>query len=76
MSPKEAPGKKQVAVMISEEVVERAKNLVYWTPGATLAGLVEQGLIVVVERAERRNKGRFSRRPSALKRGRPISPRK
>lgn len=73
MSPKEYPGKKQVAVLVSDDIVERAKNIVYWSPGVTLAGLVEESLRLAVERRERANGGAFDERPSALRRGRPIA---
>jgi hypothetical protein len=73
MSPKEAPGKKNLSVILTENLVERAKNIVYWTPGVTLAGLVEEGLERAVERRERVNGGPFKTRPSNLQRGRPIA---
>jgi hypothetical protein len=73
MSPKEPPGKKNLAVVISADIVERAKNIVYWTPGVTLAGLVEEGLEKAVERRERANGGPFKERPADLQRGRPVA---
>jgi hypothetical protein len=73
MSPKESPGKKQLAVVVSADIVERAKNLVYWTPGVTLAGLVEEGLGKAVVRRERANGGQFAERPSHLQPGRPVA---
>ena len=73
MSPKEQRGRKQVAVILSETIVERAKNIVYWTPGVTLAGLVEEGLAKAVERRERVNGGPFEARPAALQPGRPLA---
>ena len=73
MSPKEAPGKKHLSVILSEDVVERAKNIVYWTPGVTLAGLVQEGLAKAVERRERANGGPYRNRPAELQRGRPVA---
>lgn len=75
MSPKEARGKKQLAVILPEDLVERAKNIVFWTPGVTLAGLVEKGLRKSVERWERENGGPFKARPADLQRGRPVAER-
>ncbi len=72
MSPKEAPGRKQLAVILPESLVERAKNIVYWTPGVTLAGLVFEGLRAAVERRERANGGPYDERPEDLQRGRPA----
>jgi len=73
MSPKETAGRKQVAVLLAEDIVERAKNLVYWSPGVTLAGLVEEGLRSAVERRERVNRGPYKTRPRALTPGRPVA---
>lgn len=73
MSPKEAPGKKQLAVILSAGLVERAKNVVYGTPGVTLAGLVAEGLLKAVERRERANGGPFKARRKDLSPGRPVT---
>src|SRR5687767_6824091 len=73
MSPKERPGHKQIAVTLSADVVERAKNIVWWTPGVTLAGLVEEGLTKAVERRERANGGPYKARPEELQPGRPVA---
>ena len=72
MSPKEWPGKKQVAVFLSVDVVERAKNIVYWTPGVTLAGLIGEGLEKAVEQREGANGGPYKQRPHDLPVGRPL----
>lgn len=36
--------KQRITVQISEDVIERIKNAVYWTPGLTLASLAERSL--------------------------------
>ena len=36
-------GKQRLTVQISEGVIERVKDAVYWTRGLTLAQLTEQG---------------------------------
>lgn len=36
--------KQRITVQISEQIVERAKNAVYWTRGLTLAQFVEQSI--------------------------------
>lgn len=74
MSPKDIPGRKQIAVTLPADIVERAKNIVYWeTPGVTLAGLVQEGLTKAVERWERTNGGPYKARPEELQAGRPFS---
>lgn len=75
MSPKETAGRKGVGVLLPEDLVERAKNIVYWSPGVTLSGLIEEGLRSAVERRERANGGPFKNRPAELQRGRPVAPR-
>jgi hypothetical protein len=71
VSPKERPGKTQIAVSVSAQLADRAKNVVYWTPGATLAAVVAEGLEHVLLRKEAANGGPFKQRPEGLRRGRP-----
>ena len=55
------------------ELMERARNAVFWTPGATMAGLLEEGLRATVERREAERGSRFERRPEAkLRAGRQV----
>lgn len=56
---------------ISEAVVERAKNAVYWTPGATLSSIVENALDSHLHGMERGNGGGFPIREAELAKGRP-----
>lgn len=78
--------KQRLTVQISDEVVERAKNAVYWTRGLTLAQLTEQALektLVALEKNTAifddktgnplKEKGQpFPERTEELKTGRPI----
>jgi len=78
--------KQRLTVQISDEVVERAKNAVYWTRGLTLAQLTEQALekaLVALEKNTAifddktgnplKEKGQpFPERAEELKTGRPI----
>jgi post-segregation antitoxin (ccd killing protein) len=54
------------------DLVERAKDTVYWTPGLTLAALAEAGLRAEVERHEKKNGGPFKPRGQKLVGGRPL----
>lgn len=55
------------------DLMERARNTVFWTPGATMAGLLEEGLRATVERREAERGGPFERRPEAkLRAGRQV----
>ena len=65
--------KERLTVHLPLEVIDRAKNAVYWTPGLTLAGLAEGAFLEAVERLEKKNGGPFqSRKDKKLKGGRPI----
>lgn len=70
----EAPraGKDRLTVHLPLEVIERAKNAVYWTPGLTLAGLAEGAFVEAVEKLEKKNGGPFKPRTAELKGGRPM----
>lgn len=78
--------KQRLTVQISEEIIERAKNAVYWTRGLTLAQLTEEALektIAALEKASviyddktgkpLKEKGdSFPKRKDELKSGRPV----
>lgn len=78
--------KQRLTVQISEDVIERAKNAVYWTRGLTLAQLTEEALEKAIKNLEKnsviyddgtgqpiKDKGNaFPKRKEELKSGRPI----
>ncbi len=59
--------KQRITVQISEDVIERIKNAVYWTPGVTLASLAEEAFSKIVDEGTP-----FPKRKDELKTGRPI----
>lgn len=65
--------KQRITVQISEEVIERVKNSVYWTPGLTLASLAEEAFVKAVDALENEREAPFPKRKEELKTGRPIS---
>jgi predicted DNA binding CopG/RHH family protein len=65
--------KRRITVQISEDVIERVKNAVYWTPGLTLASLAEKALAEAVGQLEKGKGTSFPRRKEELKTGRPIN---
>jgi len=69
-----APPKERLTVHVPVDLIDRVKNAVYWTPGVTLAGLSEEGLIKAVQRLEKKhNDGKpFPKREAELKGGRPL----
>ena len=54
------------------DVIERAKNAVYWTPGLTLADLAARALTRVLDEIERKRGKAFPQRREELRGGRPI----
>src|SRR5689334_2898601 len=55
--------KERLTVHLPVDLIERVKNVVYWTPGLTLAGLAEEAFAETVAAMEKR-------------RGEPYPPRK
>ena len=70
--PKRGAGKERLTVHLPVDVIERAKNAVYWTPGLTLAGFAEKAFLKALEAIEKANGGPFTHRKAELKGGRPI----
>ena len=66
------PAKERMTFHLPVEVMERAKNAVYWTPGLTLAELAAQALTDAVDRLEKKKREPFPPRKAALKGGRPM----
>lgn len=64
--------KQRITVQISEDVIERIKNAVYWTPGVTLASLAEEAFSKIVDELEKAKGTPFPKRKEELKTGRPI----
>jgi hypothetical protein len=64
--------KERMTFHLPVEVMERAKNAVYWTPGLTLADLAAQALTDAVDRLENKKGEPFAPRKSELKGGRPM----
>ena len=64
--------RERVTVSLPAELMERARNAVYWTPGATLAGLVENAVGEALDGLEREHGGAFRSRTANLKPGRRV----
>jgi len=65
-------GRVRATFQIGLETLNRARNAVYWTPGITLADLVEEALIEKVTLIEKERGEPFPERNKSLKRGRPV----
>ena len=69
LEPAKAP-RERVTIALPADLMERARNAVYWTPGATLAGLVEDAVALGLKGLEAENNGPFKARRSKLTPGR------
>ena len=65
-------GKERLTVHLSSNLIDRAKNAVYWTPGLTLSGLAEDAFSYVLKTLERENGESFKARLEELTGGRPL----
>ena len=68
----ESPKKKRHTFLLSTQMMERARNAVFYTPGLTLAHLVEEAISEKLKRYEKKHGGPFPSRTQPLKSGRPI----
>jgi len=66
----ESEGKARVNTTISPKLLERLRDAAYWTPGASVSSIVEEGVRREVERMEKENGGRFKPRKGRLQTGR------
>ena len=65
--------KERVTFQLPVELIEKARDAVFWSPGLTMASLREEALGLQVERVERKRGDPFpSRAGAALKTGRPV----
>ena len=70
--PPPPPKKERFTVHLSSQVIDRARNAVYWTPGLTLAALTAMALKTALDRLEKERGEPFPARAAELKGGRPI----
>lgn len=64
--------KQRLTVHLPVELIDRAKDAVYWTPGLTLAGLAEETLTKALDEMEKERGEPFPPRREELRRGRPL----
>ena len=65
--------KERVTFQLPVDLIEKARDAVYFTPGATMARLMEDALVAELARAtKKRGKPFPSRAGKALRTGRPI----
>jgi hypothetical protein len=65
--------KERVTFQLPGNLIEKARDVVYWTPGLTMASLMKEALLAQLRRAEKKHGKPFpSRAGAALKTGRPV----
>jgi len=64
--------KERLTVHLPVDLIDRVKNVVYWTPGLTLAGLAEEAFAEAVAAMEKKRGEPYPPRKENLKGGRPI----
>jgi len=67
-----AKAKERMTFHLPVQVMDRAKNAVFWTPGLTLTDLAAQALTEAVDRLEKKRGEVFPPRKAELKGGRPM----
>jgi hypothetical protein len=65
--------RERLTVHVDVALSDALRNAVYWTPGLTVAGLVERGIKSELAGLVKANGGKpFDQRPEELKAGRPV----
>ena len=65
------PVKQRLTITLPEDMLNRLRNTVYWTPYLTLAGLIETAVAAKLGEIEKQNGEPFPTRSQELKGGRP-----
>ena len=66
------PVKERATFQLPVDLIERTRNAVYWTPGMTMAGLMESALAAHLDRLEKKRGEAFPARKGSLRTGRPV----
>ena len=69
--PRGAAQRQRLTVQLPSEVLDQMRDAVYWTPGLTMTGLVEQCMRQMIERLEGDRGSKFPKRKEQLRAGRP-----
>lgn len=71
-APAEPSARLRLSTEIDAQVLDRAKDAVFWTPGQTLAAFVEEALSREIERRTNERGEPYPSRTSDLPPGRPV----
>jgi len=64
--------KARFTVLLEKNIAEKARDVVFWTPGATLASFVEEAIEEAIKRKEKSRGEPFPNRSGKLPTGRPL----
>jgi hypothetical protein len=73
---KPKPRGERVTVIVEPEVMETVRDAVFWTPGETIAGLVERAIMAEIRTMETARGAAFPHRTKSIRMGRPPRDRK
>jgi hypothetical protein len=62
----------QFSVQIDAALVEKVRDAAFWTPGLTMADIVEDGVRRALVALEKKNGGPFPPRKGKVRTGRPV----
>ena len=66
-------GKERITFQLPVHLIEKARDVVFFSPGLTMASLMEEALITQIEKVEKKQGKPFpSRAGVALRTGRPV----
>ena len=66
-------GKERVTFQLPVGLIEKSRDVVFFSPGLTMASFMEEALVAQLERAQKRRGEPFpSRAGATLKTGRPV----
>lgn len=64
--------KQPLTVRLDVDVLDRIRNVVYWTPGLTMNSFLEEAVMDLLKATEEKKGGAFPRRDRQLQAGRKI----
>lgn len=65
--------KARVTFLLDEEVADKARDLVFWSPGETMASFAERAIKKAIAAEEKKRGEPFPPRKADLPKGRPVS---
>lgn len=71
-APKPEAVAEKITVSLPPRVVEKARRVVFWSPGETVGSLVAAALDAEIERREKKRGEPFPKRPGPIRTGRPV----